>query len=700
MLLPACACRAISTGGQRALFLVAGLLATLACHVPGGAANDATHDDAFSVLLVTLDTTRADRLGAYGGSSSVSPAFDALARRGIIYRQATTTSPLTLPAHATLLTGEIPPIHGLRVNGQGRLAAGLPTLATRFHASGLATAAFISSEVLDRRHGLDRGFDVYDTPRDASGERRAGETVGRALAWLDSIGDRPAFLWVHLYDAHAPYRPPEPYAGLFQRRPYDGELAYADAQMGRLLHRWTARGRAGRAGGSKAGAHSVICVVGDHGEGLSAHGEREHGLLLYQSTLRVPLVMIAPGLLPGSIDTPVSIADVSATLLSLADITPDRPPGHVLPRVDRPVERAPVATGVADRTSITGDGTPARRDQTLMPRALTGVVYSESLLGLSDYGWSPLHALREGRWKLVEGTYLSLFDLAGDPEEKVDLLDGPSRDRSHPADETVAQPSTAGVAGRGQSRLPAGDDLATRTDLDRSSVAAHLSAALHRLLDRPAWPARSDGGGTMPDVVDRLRSLGYLGGTPSSAGGDPSASRPDPRDRAMFHDQVLEVLAAYRDGRMDEAAMSLAPLAAREPDNPLLQDLSGSIALAAGRPADAIQHFRASLAAGGDRPAVHARLAEALLAAGRPAAAELEARAALEGAGDRADGRTAVILCRSLHARGRNRQAAAVAQRLLATVAAGDPYRDRLIALARSDPPAAGSPSPRPAPSH
>ncbi|HYU25232.1 MAG TPA: sulfatase, partial [Thermoanaerobaculia bacterium] len=229
----------------------------------------------YNVLLITLDTFRADR---------PAPKLD-----GVVFANADSPVPLTLPAHSSLLSGVRPSQHGLRNNGAGSFPADRETLATILSKNGYRTGAFVSSFVLDHRFGLNRGFDVYDDeverdPTDATAaeeaERRGGATVDRALAWLKRGDARPFFAWVHLYDAHAPYAPPEPYP-----QTYDGEVAYVDAQVARLL-------------GAIDRKSTIVAIVGDHGEGLGDHGELTHGLLLYEPTLHVPLIVAAPGLKP------------------------------------------------------------------------------------------------------------------------------------------------------------------------------------------------------------------------------------------------------------------------------------------------------------------------------------------------------------------------------------------------------------------
>src|SRR5947207_503327 len=257
-----------------------------------------------NVLLITLDTFRADRIGPS------APNLSKLAQNGIWYRQADAAAPLTLPSHATILSGLLPPHHGLRNNGIGTFPE-RDTLATVFARAGYRTGAFVSAFILDRRFGLSRGFETYDDaiardPNDAKvsfeAERRGGETVDRALEWLARPDARPWFAWVHLYDAHAPYAPPAPFP-----QTYDGEIAYVDAQVGRLL-------------GAIDRNKTLVIVVGDHGEALGEHGELTHGLLLYEPTLHVPLIVAAPSLPPRVVREPFSTVDVAPTIARLAGL--------------------------------------------------------------------------------------------------------------------------------------------------------------------------------------------------------------------------------------------------------------------------------------------------------------------------------------------------------------------------------------------
>jgi len=366
----------------------------------------------FNLLLVTVDTVRADHLGAYGDAAAQTPNLDSLARGGARFEHAESPVPLTLPAHASILSGLLPPRHRLRQNGFGRFPETVPTLATRLSAAGYRTGAFVGAFVLDRRFGLARGFDVYDDDihRDPNGppaleaERRGREVVDRALAWLEGADNRPFFAWVHLYDAHAPYDPPEPYRQRFADRPYDGEIAEVDAQVGRLLEALERRGWSRR---------TVVAVAGDHGEALGEHGELTHGLLIYEASLHVPLLVRAPDVLPRGLiaQAPVSLVDLAPTLAALL--------GHPLD----------------------GAGEPALDGRDLSPFLCAGReppasdVYSESYYA-TMFGWSALSALRRGDLKYIAAPRPELYDLHRDPGELHNLL---------PPEEATSRPLAAAL---------------------------------------------------------------------------------------------------------------------------------------------------------------------------------------------------------------------------------------------------------------
>ncbi|MGA7614612.1 MAG: sulfatase-like hydrolase/transferase [Thermoanaerobaculia bacterium] len=372
---------------RRALILLV-LLSMTAC------ARVAPRHEKLNVLLITIDTVRADHVGAWGGSTAQTPAIDALARSGTRFADAMTAVPLTLPSHATILSGEIPPDHGVRNNGYGSFPGDRPTLATRFTAAGYRTAAFVGAFVLDHRFGLARGFATYDDAIDRrpdlisnfEAERPANVVVDHALAWLSRSDARPFFAWVHMYDAHAPYTPPEPFRTEYRDHPYDGEISFVDSQIARLVERLDRSG---------VRRNTLIVVLADHGEALGEHGELTHGLLLYEPTIRVPLLFNAPGHVPSALvlQTPVSLADVAPTIVSLAGIGP--------------------LVGQLDGRDLS----PAILARTEPP---SHTLYAETEYP-TVFGWSDLATIRQGGSKYIEAPTPELYDLSSDPHESVNL---------------------------------------------------------------------------------------------------------------------------------------------------------------------------------------------------------------------------------------------------------------------------------------
>src|SRR5579859_2003187 len=256
-----------------------------------------------NLVLITLDTTRADHLSCYGPRGARTPHLDALAARGVRFAHATAQVPLTLPSHACIMTGAYPEVHGLRDMGGFVLAKSNPTIATITQSAGFATAAFVGSLVLGKRLGFANGFDTYDDDMASQGaegqlpgifpERRAKVVSDRAVAWLRQNGQKKRFfLWVHYYDPHAPYDPPEPYRSRYPKDPYSGEIAYMDDQVGRILDTIQQSG---------FGSRTLVVAIGDHGESLGEHGEMTHGVFLYDSTLHVPLMIAGPGVPAGKV---------------------------------------------------------------------------------------------------------------------------------------------------------------------------------------------------------------------------------------------------------------------------------------------------------------------------------------------------------------------------------------------------------------
>ncbi|RLE26373.1 MAG: hypothetical protein DRJ65_05680 [Acidobacteria bacterium] len=349
-----------------------------------------------SVVMVTLDTTRADRLGCYGSTAGLTPFLDSLAERGILFENAQAVAPITLPSHTSMMTGLYPIKHEVRNNGMFVLGEDIETLAEVFSENGYATGAFISAQVLVARYGLDQGFDVYDD--DLSQARKTGQTVvparrgnvtlEAAKRWLATIPeDKPVFLWLHLYDPHAPYDPPGNFRARFPHDPYGGEIAFVDALVADLV---TTLDQSGRLD------NTVLTVLADHGEALGEHGEDTHGFLLHQGTIHVPWILTTPAIeQPIRVVNPVSITDLSPLLTTLVDL------------------RTP------NQDSSDGELPFGQQDATHPERAL----YFESMLPMYQYGWSELRGVRSGKWELHAGTRNEFFDMEADPRQLTNMAE-------------------------------------------------------------------------------------------------------------------------------------------------------------------------------------------------------------------------------------------------------------------------------------
>ncbi|MGZ5441775.1 MAG: sulfatase-like hydrolase/transferase [Thermoanaerobaculia bacterium] len=408
------------------------LLLLFACAKP-----EAPAPERPSILLVTLDTTRADAIGP------ATPAFEALARRGRRYARAYATTPQTLPSHASMMTGLYPAGHGVHENARF-LGSGQTVIAETLKNAGYRTAAFVSAFALARRFGLARGFELYDD--DFGGdraERTARETTDRALAYLAERGDAPLFLWVHYYDPHYPYTPPEPYAGRYAENPYLGEVASMDEQLGRLIAAFERR----------AGPRAIV-VAADHGEGLGEHGEAQHGNLLYQTTMHVPLVVAGPGFDAGTSDAAVSLRSIAYTILDWAGV----------------------------------DATASLRNAGSEP-----VVMGEAMKPFLDYGWQPQVMAVEGPKKAIMAGRLEVYDVLADPREMRDL--GAQADlsrevraalRDYPLPSAKETPIPASLDEEAQRKLASlgyvssGSRPVVRKDAPRPIDMAHLFPILDR----------------------------------------------------------------------------------------------------------------------------------------------------------------------------------------------------------------------------
>jgi len=457
-----------------------------------------------NVLLITIDTLRADRVGAFGGPSGLTPSLDRLASEGVQLTRAYTAAPLTLPAHASILTATSPPVHGLRTNGLFRLGPAIPTLATVLKAAGYRTGAFVGSFVLDARFGLNRGFDEYDDrygerhvgdPAEGA-ERRGEEVVKPALAWINGtpssqspaanpqpLAPSPWFAWVHLYDPHEPYRAPEPYAS--EHQPYDAEVAYADAMVGRLL--------AGLPPGSLD--RTAIMVAADHGESLGEHGERSHGVFIYDVTMRVPWIIRTPGLRHAVSDDLVRLIDLAPTMLDLVGVA--GPPGF------------------EGRSLVPSIGGRAHE----VPPA-----YLEAMDANITRNWAPMTGLVSDTYKLIDVPIPELYDLASDGKEATNLFARePERARTLSA---LLQSVVAGFHARGT-----------------AAEKTRLNAEARR----------------------RLQALGYVAATADRTGRRYTAAD-DPKTLIGAANDLQRALATFNAGSPDEAMAQARAIVRAHPD--------------------------------------------------------------------------------------------------------------------------------------
>jgi arylsulfatase A-like enzyme/Flp pilus assembly protein TadD len=549
------------------------------------------------VLLITIDTLRADAVGFEGNRRGTTPTLDRLAARGRVYTRAHAHNVVTLPSHANLLTGLLPYQHGIRDNSGFRLPDGPPTLADALRAAGYATGAFVGAYPLDSRYGLDRGFEVYDdrTTRGADeeqfvlAERRGDEVVDAALAWWRARRGRPRFLWVHLYDPHAPYEAPAPFAARFADNPYLGEVAATDAFLAPLVEPLL--------GGKEPPC--LVVVTSDHGEALGDHGEVTHGLFAYEATLRVPLLLWGPGVTPGRDARAASHVDVFTTIVGALGLTPLEPAGF---------ER--------------------HGRSLLVPWTAEPDVYFEALSAALNRGWAPLRGLLRpapggaGQRKFIALPLAEVYDLERDPGELKNLVDSERRAAREafallPAASAWPPPrgtldaeeearlrslgylASTGATGSGRSSFGPEDDPKSLVALDRkihdlidayqrADLARAVALARELIAARPSMPLghtllanallEAEHTAEALEVMERARAAGaasdsllrQLGLTLAGEGRSDEAIR------------VLEPLAAHGDldalnavavahteaGRQREAFLTLQKVLAADPDNP------------------------------------------------------------------------------------------------------------------------------------
>ena len=609
------------------------------------------------VVLVTLDTLRADHIGAYGGDVD-TPHLDALAAEGALVEQAVAHTPLTRPSHVSLMSGLLPTRTGVRDNVSPAMVPEVPLLAELLGAAGFRTAAFLSSVVLKGGSGLERGFEVYADEFDAdpadprfltTAQTSGDETVAEAVAWLEETapaGER-LFLWLHLYDPHDPYEPPEPFASRYRERPYAGEVAWTDELVGRLN---AALERLGLA------QETLLVATADHGEGLGEHDELLHGYFAYETTLRVPLIARGPGVAPGHrLGGPVGLVDLMPTILELAGLAP--PAGAEL-------------SGSSLAAALRGGPEPA-------PRPL----YAESLVPRMRFGWSDLRVLREGAWKFIAAPEPELYDLGNDPGERDNLAPRQARRAAAMRDalapfldaERATETSDEALSSQLREQLAAlgylgavetaaedrGADPKEKigefrfaNDAMRSGLqllrggrfeqsARRFGALLERGIDSPEIRL---------NLAQSLLGLGRAAEAAeqfaAAAAGNPSQGRAwlglaDAHSRLGEHEEALAALRSGRRaqpgevlfwreearllrilGRPDEARAALAGAIERRPDDPFLQAGLSELLWDAGRAEEALAALGRATDLGPDNPRYWNALGQRLGELGRFAEAE------------------------------------------------------------------------------
>ncbi len=482
-----------------------------------------------NIVFITIDTLRSDRLGCYGYSLADTPNIDRLALEGIRFKTVVAQVPLTLPSHSTIFTGVLPTVHGVRDNVGYRLGPEQLTLAELLKSAGYRTAAFVGSYVLNSRRGLNQGFDRYDdvAPGSASGvvnlnelERPAAAVVDKTIAWLRADRAAPFFVWVHLYDPHDPYRPPKPFAARFKSRPYDGEVAYCDQQIGRLAGFLKNQGLYDR---------STIVLTSDHGESFGEHQEFTHGLFLYDTTLLVPLI-IRPSAALGpvkEVSSQVSTVDIFPTVLQIANVaTPPKIAGHSL-------------LGLIQRHD-----------------SEASEAYSETYYP-AQFGWSPLKAVRQAGTKYIEAPKPELYDLRRDPGELRNLHS------QRPALAAGLRQHLTNIAGtstkRGAERPPIDPE-----EFERLTALGYVSGSRGSVSQSPAQ---------LPDPKDKLRVFQMISSAGQAAARGQCASAiplleqvlREERDMAAAH--LLLGRCRYNQDQFELARSDFEKVLARDPDD-------------------------------------------------------------------------------------------------------------------------------------
>ncbi len=608
-----------TTDRRVALVAAAALAGVLASCGPAGPPAD--------VVLVTIDTLRADRWGCLGDPSARTPESDRLARGGLLAFEGRAPAPLTLPSHVSMMTGLPPSVHGVRDNGIFALPAdGPPTVAAILRDAGRATAAFISAFPLASRFGLERGFDHYDEHlrggEDEEGlghlrERIAADVVARVVRYFDRKrppAEQPLFLWIHFFDPHAEYRAPAPWPAAVPGRPYDAEVAYVDSQLGALFRVLDDR---------RPGAMRRVVLASDHGEGLGEHGEDTHGVLLHAATIRVPLVVRDERYAPRLSGVPIALESVASTLLDLAGVD----------------------GGLADGAAASA-------------AEFAGPVLAETLYPALNFGWSGLRAWEEGGWKLVTGAREHLYRTSTDPGEAEDLAASQPDTADRLAARLDAAWPDAGAAALLGAQAATGEETEALRSLGYLSAGGASAERLDDLFTTGPDPAERIG--LLDDVNRGIGQLDaglaaaaestlahvaaadpgnrlvweYLGRA-RAAGSDPRGAR-DAFRRALElgpnpSTVYLDLARVERELGNDEAAWTVLESALRvDPSSVVARQAQARIRIDRGDPAGAIALLEEAAAIRPRSASVRASLAQAYSAAGRVPEASEQWRQVLE----------------------------------------------------------------------
>jgi arylsulfatase A-like enzyme/Tfp pilus assembly protein PilF len=462
---------------------------------------------ALNVILITIDTLRADHVGCYGYKQIKTPNIDGLAAEGARFERAFAVVPVTLPSHTSMLTGTYPMLSGMHDFSGNKLSPLQPTLASVLKRSGYQTGAVIGAAVLDSRFGLNQGFDFYydhfefsrlDESNLDEMERPGNVVADVALDWLGKNSSKKFFLWMHLYDPHFPYHPPEPYSREYASQPYDGEIAFADYQVGRVLSFLKEK---------KIYDNTVIVLCGDHGESLGEHGEKTHGFFIYNATMHVPLIIRLPEKAAARVVAdPVSLVDVMPTVLGALEVdVPSQVQGRSLLAQLR-------ADSGAREPKVQSD-----RDR---------VLYGETYMPRIHFNWSELRGSENTKYHFIDAPRPELYDLTQDPGEVHNLF------------------------------------------TEKKAVAEEMRAKLVDLIrDYSAGKEMAEKTGLDPALMERLKSLGYAG---FSGGSDPTISSrdlPDPKDRVVTYELISDAIADSQHGRYQESIDKLKNVVKTEPNS-------------------------------------------------------------------------------------------------------------------------------------